>query len=352
MRLRIDAGACTSRFFRLLTGLRGWGLLRRASQKDFQLTIILLYGFFSAAIIAPFAVYRFMTGAYAVGWLDSSLVLLISGIIFYGWKFGKTERTGRVLVIIGGIGALFSSEMLGVVGLFWMYVAIVANFFLTTNLRFATVFTVSIMVLLAVTGKSFENSAQMWSFLATGSLLSLLSFIIAQQYSLQRRRLEHLATIDPLTGALNRRSMEQELALAVEEFSRTHSPTAVILMDIDHFKEVNDRHGHDRGDSVLHAFADLVMLNTRHIDRFFRYGGEEFLLLLKSSDSAEAAAIAEKIRAVVACQDSGFLDGVTVSLGVASVHVGESCEHWLSRADAALYRAKHLGRNQVVVAAD
>lgn len=315
--------------------------------KDFQLTIVLLYGFFSAAVITPFAIYRFMTGAYAVAALDATLVLLIAGIVFYGWKFGKTERTGRVLVVIGGFGALLSSEMLGVVGLFWMYVAIVANFFLTTNLRFATVFTVLIMILLAVTGKSFENSAQLWSFLATGSLIALLSYIIAQQYSLQRRRLEHLATIDPLTGALNRRSMEQELQMAVEEYARSHAPMAVILMDIDHFKLINDRCGHEKGDQVLQAFASLVMQNTRHIDRFFRYGGEEFLLLLKSSQADEAIAIAEKIRAVVASNDADVLQGVTVSLGLATACAGETVEQWTSRADAALYTAKNQGRNRV-----
>ncbi len=315
--------------------------------KDFQLTIVLLYGFFSAAVITPFAIYRFMTGAYAVAALDATLVLLIAGIVFYGWKFGKTERTGRVLVVIGGFGALLSSEMLGVVGLFWMYVAIVANFFLTTNLRFATVFTVLIMILLAVTGKSFENSAQLWSFLATGSLIALLSYIIAQQYSLQRRRLEHLATIDPLTGALNRRSMEQELQMAVEEYARSHAPMAVILMDIDHFKLINDRCGHEKGDQVLQAFASLVMQNTRHIDRFFRYGGEEFLLLLKSSQADEAIAIAEKIRAVVASNDADVLQGVTVSLGLATACAGEAVEQWTSRADAALYTAKNQGRNRV-----
>lgn len=315
--------------------------------KDFQLTIVLLYGFFSAAVITPFAIYRFMTGAYAVAALDATLVLLIAGIVFYGWKFGKTERTGRVLVVIGGFGALLSSEMLGVVGLFWMYVAIVANFFLTTNLRFATVFTVLIMILLAVTGKSFENSAQLWSFLATGSLIALLSYIIAQQYSLQRRRLEHLATIDPLTGALNRRSMEQELQMAVEEYARSHAPMAVILMDIDHFKLINDRCGHEKGDQVLQAFASLVMQNTRHIDRFFRYGGEEFLLLLKSSQADEAIAIAEKIRAVVANNDADVLQGVTVSLGLATACAGETVEQWTSRADAALYTAKNQGRNRV-----
>ncbi len=125
-------------------------------------------------IITPFAVYRFMTGATAVGMLDAILVAVIACVVVYGWQYGKTERTGKFLVVIGSLGALLSSEMLGVVGVFWMYVAIVANFFLTTNLRFATVFTTAVIILLAITGKSFDNAALMWSFLATSGLLSVL----------------------------------------------------------------------------------------------------------------------------------------------------------------------------------
>ena len=322
-------------------------MFKRLSATDFQLKIVLLYGFFSAAIITPFAVYRFLTGATAVGILDTCIVTIITGIIVYGWKFGKTERTGQVLVVVGGFGALMSSEMLGVVGLFWMYVAIVANFFLTKNLRFATIFTIFIMILLAVTGKSFANAAQMWSFLATGFLLALLSFIIAQQYSQQRQRLEHLAMVDPLTGAFNRRVMEQELHMAIEEHARKGTPMAVILMDIDHFKQVNDLHGHDKGDFVLSSFADSIKQNTRQNDRFFRYGGEEFLMLVKNAKPEEAAAIAEKIRHTTECSTEPGMDKVTVSLGIASIMHGESCEHWVARADAAMYRAKQLGRNRV-----
>ena len=102
-------------------------------QADFQLTIVLLFGFFSSALITPFAAYRFLTGNIIVGILDTVLVAVIAGVVVYGWKSGHTERTGRFLVIISGLGAMMSSELLGVVGVFWMYVAIVANFFLTTK---------------------------------------------------------------------------------------------------------------------------------------------------------------------------------------------------------------------------
>jgi diguanylate cyclase (GGDEF)-like protein len=322
-------------------------MFKRLAATDFQLKIVLLYGIFSAVSIIPFAIYRFVTGSTTVGILDTSLVTFIAGVVVYGWKFGKTERTGQILVVVGGLGALMSSEMLGVVGLFWMYVAIVANFFLTKNLRFATIFTLFIMILLAITGKSFANASQMWSFLATGFLIALLSFIIAQQYSLQRQRLEHLAMVDPLTGAFNRRVMELELHMAIEEHSRKDTPMAVILMDIDHFKRVNDLYGHDKGDFVLSSFAESIKQNTRQNDRFFRYGGEEFLMLVKNAKPEEAAAIAEKIRFTTEGSSECGINKVTVSLGVANIMHGDTCESWISRADAAMYRAKQFGRNRV-----
>jgi diguanylate cyclase (GGDEF)-like protein len=316
-------------------------------QTDFQLSIVLLYGFFSAAIITPFAVYRFMTGATAVGMLDAILVVVIACVVVYGWQYGKTERTGKFLVVIGSLGALLSSEMLGVVGVFWMYVAIVANFFLTTNLRFATVFTTAVIILLAITAKSFDNTALMWSFLATSGLLSVLSYIVAHQYGKQRANLGHLADTDPLTGAYNRRVMERELHLAVEEHARKGTPMALILMDLDHFKHINDRFGHEKGDVVLSSFANLIKRNTRQNDRFFRFGGEEFLMLVNNGLADEAEAIAEKIRHAAEQSSEGGLHGVTVSLGIACLERGESCEQWVSRADAAMYRAKQLGRNRV-----
>ncbi len=317
---------------------------------DFQLTIVLLYGFFSAAIITPFAIYRFLNGKFYVGILDATLVIIIASMVAYGWKYGKTERTGKFLVVIGGIGALLSSEMLGVVGVFWMYVAIVANFFLTKNLRFATIFTIIILILLAITGKSFDNSPQMWSFLATSSLISLLSYIIAKQYRIQHDRLQYLATVDPLTGAYNRRQMEQEMHFAVEEFARSKIPMSLLLMDIDHFKKINDAYGHERGDHVLSSFSNMVLDCTRHIDRFFRYGGEEFLVLVKSAGVEDAKQLAEKIRKSSE-QTLSVPDGaITVSIGVAQIKSGESCEQWMARADAALYDAKNSGRNRVCCA--
>jgi diguanylate cyclase len=316
-------------------------------QTDFQLGIVLIYGSCAVALVSSFAAYRFMTGSIPGGLLDLALVLGIACMVMYGWRSGKIEQAGKVLVVFNVIGTVLSTVLLGDTGLYWVFVSISVNFFLTHSTPFATSANVLMLMAVVLLSHTFTNTVTLWTFLSTGSMLTLLSAIVSRQNRLQQQSLQHLSITDPLTGAYNRRNMEHELHLAVEESRRDGTSMCLLLFDIDHFKEINDRYGHDKGDDVLVRFSGLVSANTRKIDRFFRYGGEEFLMLVKGASFDEAVSIAEKIRhATEQCMDAGLQD-VTVSLGVACLEHGESCEQWVSRADAAMYRAKQLGRNRV-----
>lgn len=149
---------------------------------------------------------------------------------------------------------------------------------------------------------------------------------------------------DPLTGAFNRRYMVEQLRGAIE---RAHWVTASLLMiDIDHFKAINDRCGHVAGDTVLVGVAALARRLSRDSDALFRLGGDEFVLYLPGVTRAGALAIAERLRAGV--EHSGLVpDGaVTVSIGVAELQKDDESERWVQRADAALYEAKRAGRNR------
>lgn len=318
-------------------------------QSDFQLGIVLIYGFCAATLITAFSVYRFLTGSVAGGLLDMFLVLAISAMVVYGWRSNKTEVAGKFLVLLNVLGTTLSTVMLGDTGLYWVFVAVSVNFFLTRSIVFAAVCNAAMLLAVLGFNRNFSEPVVIWTFLSTGSLLTLLSAIVSRQNRLQHERLQHLATIDPLTGAYNRRNMEQELHMAVDEFGRNRTPMALLLFDLDHFKAINDRHGHDKGDDVLVLFADLVIGNTRKVDRFFRYGGEEFLLLVKGIGYAEAHSIAEKVRTSTESTLGASIGKVTVSVGIAGIRVGESYEKWLARTDEALYRAKREGRNRVVV---
>ena len=171
---------------------------------------------------------------------------------------------------------------------------------------------------------------------------------------------EKLATTDGLTGLLNRRSLDAELAARFAEAKRYGRSLSFVLLDVDHFKKVNDVHGHPAGDAVLRGVAAVVAAQARDTDRAARYGGEEMALLLPETDPKGARAIAERLRAAIANSahptESGSLQ-VTVSLGVSSISAAgsaegrgagiETAEQLLEAADKALYRAKQGGRNRV-----
>jgi len=180
-------------------------------------------------------------------------------------------------------------------------------------------------------------------------VVSLFAFTFAARTETQRVRLESLATRDPLTGTENRRAMEEELLLAVESAARSGAAYAVVMLDLDFFKRINDQHGHDAGDRVLIAFADLVRHNTRKLDRLFRFGGEEFVLLLPGADPSALQRVTEQLRQRIAMELVGPGGPVTCSLGAAALLPGEGWPDWLARADAALYRAKQGGRNRVEI---
>ncbi len=158
---------------------------------------------------------------------------------------------------------------------------------------------------------------------------------------------------DPLTRALNRRFLPSVLGREVTLAKKANTPLSVLMLDIDHFKGINDNHGHAVGDIVLRHTAELLLNAVRDSDFVFRYGGEEFLIVLVETDQREASAIAERIRQQLAGQDVSVRDGqtlsVTASIGVATHEGHPDYEYLIEAADKALYHAKNEGRNRVAV---
>jgi diguanylate cyclase (GGDEF)-like protein len=172
--------------------------------------------------------------------------------------------------------------------------------------------------------------------------------------ALENAKLHHLvqrqATTDDLTGLVNRRRFIEALESEIIRANTFGSPLCVVLGDIDHFKLVNDRFGHQTGDEVLRQFADLVREHLREVDVPGRIGGEEFAILLPETDVAGAVAVAERVRrSLRAVRLAHERSAVTASFGVAQLAPGESGDELLRRADVALYRAKGEGRNTVRV---
>jgi two-component system cell cycle response regulator len=165
-----------------------------------------------------------------------------------------------------------------------------------------------------------------------------------------------MAVIDPLTGLNNRRYLESHLASLIDQAAERQRPLSLMVLDIDHFKQVNDSHGHDAGDAVLKGFADRVKAAVRGVDLMCRLGGEEFVVVMPDTTLAFASRVAERIREAV---ESGPFeigaDGrsipITVSIGLADRGEEVDADSLFRRADQALYRSKNAGRNRVSVAA-
>ena len=160
-------------------------------------------------------------------------------------------------------------------------------------------------------------------------------------------QLEELATHDALTGAFNRRKLDEVVQAEIERTKRYGQPVSLLMLDTDHFKRVNDAFGHEAGDEVLVALAEELRAGIRSVDVLARWGGEEFIVLCPSIGLGEAGELAERLRAGVAARDFGAAGRLTVSLGVAEYRRGETAGELFGRADAALYRAKEGGRDRV-----
>lgn len=177
-----------------------------------------------------------------------------------------------------------------------------------------------------------------------------------QELRHQKDVAEQAARTDALTGVASRRAFSEAAEVEMQRALRYHTELSLLMMDLDHFKSVNDTHGHVTGDAVLVSFAQTVLQQVRKVDLVARLGGEEFVVLLPNISAAHATALAERIRQAVA--DSHLqLDGqplhFSVSVGVAQFDPKElTLTGWLARADAALYRAKAQGRNRVVLESD
>lgn len=194
---------------------------------------------------------------------------------------------------------------------------------------------------------------QRLAILLAGVLLALMLWLAWRQWR-QSRRLHRLALTDPLTGISNRRHIEHMLHMAVDEARRAHRGLTVIMLDVDHFKRVNDSHGHPVGDQVLEQIVQACQGALRQFDRLGRMGGEEFLVVLPDTDLEGGLQVAERLRAnVVAARPTvaGIELQLSISLGVAQLrHADTGAASLVRRADAALYHAKDNGRNRVEAA--
>jgi len=312
---------------------------------DIRLAMILLFGVLTVLGITPFAVARAMNGEWAVFALDVGLITLMTCNAIFAWVTGRVALVGIVNAVGISLACAVFAGPLGAAGLFWAYTLILANFLLAP--RLLAVACGIVVISAELLSGNLQGTLATTAFAVSATLVMLYSFIFAKLTDVQRTQLQRLATRDPLTGVANRRSMEIELADALRLHHARGQDAAVAVLDLDHFKQVNDLHGHEAGDRVIVEFAELVQDCIRKRDRLFRFGGEEFVLLLPGTDAAGARVALEKIRHATKSEAIGPGLRVTTSVGAAMLRHDDDWPSWLARADAALYRAKRGGRDRV-----
>ena len=247
-------------------------------------------------------------------------------------------------------GAEIAMKTNGISGVFWCYPAVVAAFALLPMAAAG----ISTAVLLACAAVGLERTAGTGVALqfATSLLVEAAVLVaILSMVATMRRTLGGQAITDPLTGAFNRRHLDACLVTAIERRKRTGESASLLLLDVDHFKSINDTWGHGAGDEVLIGIVRTLRSRLRPLDSVFRLGGEEFAVLLSGAGLREAVVVAEVLRRRIAEASLLTSRGVSVSVGVSELHASQSPDLWLAAADAAVYRAKQNGRNRVAFGA-
>ncbi len=300
----------------------------------------------AALAITPFGFWRLNRGDWGQGVFDLVLVVVLLGLAFLGLRGQRLRFIGFAVASLYILASLLVAYQFGPLGHYWFFPAIVAGFFVVRASEALWLASLGLLghVLLAA---RHGVGAEVATFAATSLLVGIFINVFATRLRQDNHRLYRDSTLDSLTGAGNRRLFDDVLAELPEDVG-SHG-MSLIMLDIDHFKTVNDRYGHAIGDLCLNRLAHLLMTDLQASQRLFRYGGEEFAVLI-SGGWDDARALAERLRSDVEHTQLIRETKITVSLGMATRRPHEDVHAWMRRADEALYVAKQQGRNRCCVA--
>lgn len=298
--------------------------------------------------ILPFGIVRLFQGNFLMAAVDLLIVLGMLCIMVFVWRTRRVRLAGIAVTVFYSLGMLAAIYVKGVPIVYWVYPTMIAAFFILRAREALLINSVSLLCLIAILHGAMQI-LDLSSLVVTLVLVNLFSYIFSDRTSLQHFELNQQAEKDFLTGAGNRRAFDKQLqTLCAKDVVQTDA--CILILDLDHFKKINDQFGHTVGDQVLIQFCSLMRSRIRNADSFFRYGGEEFVIVAMGADVFAAARFAEELRSLIEKAQLLRDYPVTVSIGVAKKIADEEGEAWFQRADAKLYEAKLSGRNAVRVA--
>ncbi|MES9943545.1 MAG: GGDEF domain-containing protein [Candidatus Thiodiazotropha sp.] len=323
--------------------------LNSRHQTDFHLKSTFWLSVTAGTLVLPFAFYHltYQHEGIGIGAVITSLSLYV-----VAWScYRKTYKTIYTFIWLGPFTTLFVAyltEKLGITGTYWCYSTVLLYYFMMSE-RQAWISNIVFALVNVPLAWSLFETHEATRFSVTFALVSAYSaiflHIIAKQYS----ELHKQAITDQLTGLYNRTLLKDSLVQAINQANRSNTAFTLIIMDVDHFKKINDELGHEIGDHVLIQLGAFLKGFLRDSDKVFRIGGEEFLILLYNTDEANSIGIAEKIRKGI--ENLSIIPGrtITVSIGVAGLSSVKDWKQWMKTCDKNLYEAKNSGRNRVVV---
>jgi len=332
------------------TGPDAWRYMLRgeAQGRSAESYLPLILSAAGALGIFPFAVMRFMSGEWLMAIIDT---VVVTGLIVLGTYVYRTRRVTFANYAISALcvgGALATIYVGGPQQVVWVYPALMAVFYLLRPGE-AVISALLMIAALIPVMLPLDDSFRTTTVMITIVVMSAFAYAFAAITNSQREKLLQLATRDPLTGVGNRRALENKMFDAVNVFKRNKTSVSMLLIDLDHFKKVNDRHGHAAGDKILQSITEIINLRIRITDSLYRIGGEEFVVILDGQDLHKAAHLAEQLRTLIEANELVPDSSVTISVGVAELKGGETSRDWIHRADEALYRAKRSGRNAMSI---
>lgn len=296
--------------------------------------------------VGPFTVYRFMQGHWFQAFVDTYVLILASYCMVQIYRRGTSDFLHLIVSVSLAVAAASVTAANGVNSIYWMYPTIAISFFLVP-LNAALI--ISGMLIFTISALIYDPNylARTATIVITMMVSYLCTYFIFRSYREIENKLKSQAQIDALTGAGNRLAFDKEIKKALELSRRDKQSAALLLFDLDDFKRINDSFGHDVGDRVLIETVELVTNNIRESDHLFRYGGEEFAIILSATEITAALRVAEKVRATIEAYDFGIDETMTISGGIAPCKGQVDSNAWIKSADKLLYLAKGHGKNQI-----
>lgn len=299
----------------------------------------------TAVGVLPFAIFRSVEEQWLIASLDGVIFLGMVALCLYVFKTGKTQFARWVISFFLISGMLITVLLKGESQFIWAYPATVAIYYLIKHRQAAIINLLAIAILGAISYSDIPI-AVFGSSMVTLIATNVFALIFSSETNQQRTLLIQQATKDPLTKTGNRRAFDLEITRLVKQQQRNASAMSMISIDLDKFKEINDKYGHAKGDEALRLVSKILTLRLRGTDNLYRIGGEEFVIIPVSADLKNAEKLAEQLRTLIEASELIPEQPLTISLGVAKYKTSESEQEWLARADKALYQAKNSGRNR------